>query len=112
MFLVTATVPAGSLSGGTDLDQRIRDLASPEDQLEHVHVAAAPDGGTRLALFLGHPDGARTEAAAVRLLARALPPAAGASVDWTPATSLLSAMERLGAGAHDKELPSQEADTQ
>ncbi|MFE2290356.1 hypothetical protein [Streptomyces sp. NPDC059452] len=109
---MTATVPAGTLPGGTDLDRRISELAAPEDQLEHIHVAAAPDGSTRLALFLGQADGARTEEAAARLLARALPPAAGASVDWAPATSLLSAMERLGLGPHDKELPSQEADTQ
>ncbi|WP_217208208.1 hypothetical protein [Streptomyces sp. AC550_RSS872] len=115
MFLVTATVPAEALPGGPALDDRIRRLALPEDQLEHIHVLPSADGGAHVTLFLGHPDSEGTEAAAARLVARALPATAGAGLDWAPATTLVSALEQLGADAwdrpHDRELPSQDPDT-
>ncbi|MFE7096475.1 hypothetical protein [Streptomyces erythrochromogenes] len=114
MFLVTAIVPAGALPGHPSLDDRIRQLALPEDHLEHIHMLRAPDGGARLTLFLGHPDSQGTEAAAVRLMARALPATAGSELGWAPATSLVSALEELGAGARSgpdvRELPSQDPD--
>ncbi|MDX3308238.1 hypothetical protein ACWGH3_04000 [Streptomyces sp. NPDC054884] len=114
MYLVTTTVPAGALPGGPALVDRIRRLARPEDRLEHVHMLRVPDGKTRLTLFLGHADSAETERAAARLMARALPSAVGARLDWAPARPLVSALEELGVGAqsdrHDRELPSQDPD--
>ncbi len=114
MFIVTATVPAGVLPGEPALDDHIWQLALPEDHLEHVHIFRAPDGGTRLTLFLGHPDSEGTEAAAVRLVARALPATAGTELGWAPAASLVSTLEELGAGTrsgpHVRELPSQDPD--
>lgn len=114
MFIVTATVPAGVVPGEPALDDHIWQLALPEDHLEHVHIFRAPDGGTRLTLFLGHPDSEGTEAAAVRLVARALPATAGTELGWAPAASLVSTLEELGAGAqsgpHVRELPSQDPD--
>jgi hypothetical protein len=114
MYLVSTTVPAGALPGEPPLIDRLRRLARPEDHLEHVHVLRAPDGGTHLTLFLGHPDGRETERAAARLVARALPSAVGAHLDWAPALPLVSALEELGVGArssrHDRELPSQDPD--
>lgn len=116
MFLVTAGVPADALSGGAALDARIRRSAVPEDRLEHVHVLPSADGGALLTLFLGHPDSTATERAAARLVASALPPATGARLDWTPAVSLVSVLQRLRPGSregpHDRELPPQEPDTQ
>ncbi|MFJ8014489.1 hypothetical protein [Streptomyces sp. NPDC096339] len=114
MYLVTATVPPEALPGEPALVDRIRALARPEDRLEHVHVLRVPDGGAHLTLFLGHADSEETEAAAARLVAHALPATVGADLAWTPATPLVSALERLGAGArngrHDRELPSQDPD--
>ncbi|WP_431033778.1 hypothetical protein ACQYWQ_09635 [Streptomyces sp. P6-2-1] len=112
MFLVTATLPTGPVPGEEALDQLVRRLAVPEDLLEHVHVAPLPGGGSRLTLFLGHAQSAGAEESAVRLVARALPPAVGAAATWTPATGLRAALEQLGLRSPDKELPSQEADTQ
>ncbi|MBC9710966.1 hypothetical protein H9Y04_00040 [Streptomyces sp. TRM66268-LWL] len=115
MYLVTTTVPAEALPGEPSLDDRIRQLALPEDQLEHIHVLPSPDGGAHLTLFLGHPDSKGTEAAAARLVARALPATAESELDWAPATPLVSALEQLGLDSHDgpddRELPSQDPDT-
>ncbi|MBD9733191.1 hypothetical protein IGX29_15535 [Streptomyces sp. H28] len=122
MYLVSTTVPAGALPCESPLIDRIHHLARPEDRLEHVHVLRAADGGTHLTLFLGHPGSRETERAAARLVARALPPAVGACLDWAPALPLLSALEDLRAGGGtgggfdgqigcvDKELPSQDPD--
>ncbi|MET9348816.1 hypothetical protein [Streptomyces termitum] len=114
MYLVTTTVPVGALPGETPLIDRIRSTARPEDRLEHVHALRSADGATHLTLFLGHPDSKETELAAARLVARALPPAAGTALRWAPARPLVSALEELGAGAGnhrpDRELPTQDPD--
>ncbi|CAL9434002.1 hypothetical protein [Streptomyces sp. enrichment culture] len=114
MYLVSTTVPAGVLPRHLPLIDRIRRTARPEDRLEHVHVLRASGGGTHLTLFLGHPDSGETERAAARLVARVLPPAVGAHLDWAPPLPVVRALEQLGSGArngrHDRELPSQEPD--
>ncbi|MFC8988222.1 hypothetical protein [Streptomyces sp. NPDC057115] len=126
MYLVSTTVPAGALPREPPLIDRLHRLARPEDRLEHVHVLRAADGRTHLTLFLGHPGSRETERAAARLVARALPPAVRACLDWAPALPLVSALEELGAGdglgtgsggssggeigSGDKELPSQDPD--
>ncbi|MFI1398423.1 hypothetical protein [Streptomyces sp. NPDC020681] len=108
MFLVTARVPAGALTGGDALDDRIRRVVTSEDRLEHLHVRPADDGGAQLVLFLGHSDAVGTQRAAARLVARAL----GADgVAWEPAVPLPLAMEQLGLVPGDRELPSQEPDS-
>ncbi|MFE3515076.1 hypothetical protein [Streptomyces sp. NPDC059166] len=115
MYLVTATVPAETLPEDSSLGDTIRQLALPEDRLEHIHLHPAVGGGAHLTLFLDHPDSRGTEAAAARLVARALPAKAESALEWAPATPLLSAFEQLALGTHDgpddRELPSQEPDT-
>ncbi|WP_405806425.1 hypothetical protein OG729_14610 [Streptomyces sp. NBC_00210] len=112
MFLVTARVPARALTAGEALDDRIRRVVTSEDRLEHLHLSLAADGDAQLVLFLGHVDAARTEEAAVLLVARALRPSpATTAIVWEPAVPLPLAMERLGLVPADRELPSQDPDS-
>ncbi|MEV6399602.1 hypothetical protein AB0M39_33275 [Streptomyces sp. NPDC051907] len=112
MFLVTARVPAAALTGGDALEDRIRRVVTTEDRLEHLHLRLAADGEAQLVLFLGHPDAARTEAAAALLVERALTPSIDPPmIDWEPALPLPLAMEQLGLVPGDRELPSQDPDS-
>ncbi|MCX4819031.1 hypothetical protein OG883_03750 [Streptomyces sp. NBC_01142] len=113
MFLVTARVPARALTGGDALDDRIRRVVTTEDRLEHLHLRLTADGEAQLVLFLGHADAARTEEAAALLVARALPSSFDVpAIDWEPAVPLSLAMEQLGLVPSDRELPSQDPDSQ
>ncbi len=118
MFLVAADIPAsllpaadGSAADAQRLLERLREVACPEDRVEHMHATAGAAGTTQLVLFLGHPDPAQSARCAFELVGRALPEQLTGEIGWERPVPLVQALERLALGPGVRVLPTQDPDT-